>query len=401
MGGGDAPGGGGLDAAASPAALYAKILHDPKMRDPRGYIMPSDQPDFPTATRFINALLKSGITVKQASAAFAVAGKNYPAGSYVVKTAQAFRPFVRDMFEPQDHPRDDLFPGGPPIPPYDIAGWTLAMQMGVEYDRVLDNFDGPFTKLKGLQKPMPRERHGTVESGRLSDQPSQQLFVHAGEPPAEGERRSVLAEGRDEGWRRGCGRGRDLGSGFRRGATRVAQRRERFGRGGVCRGASAQGRRLSHPGSAHRLYDQYGGSMPSGWTRWLFEQYEFPFEVVYPQTLDAGNLKSRFDVLVFPDGAMRGGAGGRGGGGGGRGGAAPIRRTFPKNTAAGWDASPKKDRSADQTVCGVGRRGSDGGQFHQHGRAAGRAFANALTEKGADGTGTTRCLAISSIFPAR
>ena len=66
------------------------------------------------------------------------------------------------------------------------------------------------------------------------------------------------------------------------------------------------------------LYDQYGGLMPSGWTRWLFEQYEFPFEMVYPQTLDAGNLKSRFDVLVFPDGAMRGGGGrgGRGGGGG-------------------------------------------------------------------------------------
>jgi hypothetical protein len=65
------------------------------------------------------------------------------------------------------------------------------------------------------------------------------------------------------------------------------------------------------------LYDQYGGSMPSGWTRWLFEQFEFPFEVVYPQTLDAGNLKSKFDVLVFADGAIRrGNGGGRGGGGG-------------------------------------------------------------------------------------
>ena len=27
------------------------------------------------------------------------------------------------------------------------------------------------------------------------------------------------------------------------------------------------------------LWDQYGGSMPSGWTRWIFEQCEFPFEV--------------------------------------------------------------------------------------------------------------------------
>ena len=48
------------------------------------------------------------------------------------------------------------------------------------------------------------------------------------------------------------------------------------------------------------LYDQYGGSMPSGWTRWLFEQYEFPFEVVYPAALDAGDLKSKFDVSCSP-----------------------------------------------------------------------------------------------------
>ena len=78
------------------------------------------------------------------------------------------------------------------------------------------------------------------------------------------------------------------------------------------------------------LYDQYGGSMPSGWTRWLFEQYEFPFEVVYPAALDAGDLKSKFDVIVFTDGAIRrGAAGGRGGGGGGGFGGPPDPATIP------------------------------------------------------------------------
>src|SRR5690606_9476352 len=42
------------------------------------------------------------------------------------------------------------------------------------------------------------------------------------------------------------------------------------------------------------LWDRYGGSMPSGWTRWLLEQYEFPFSVVYPQELDAGNLNAKY-----------------------------------------------------------------------------------------------------------
>jgi hypothetical protein len=44
--------------------------------------------------------------------------------------------------------------------------------------------------------------------------------------------------------------------------------------------------------------------MTSGWTRWLFEQFGFDYTVVYPQDLDAGNLSSKFDVLVFPDGAL-------------------------------------------------------------------------------------------------
>jgi hypothetical protein len=71
------------------------------------------------------------------------------------------------------------------------------------------------------------------------------------------------------------------------------------------------------------LADHYGGSMPSGWTRWLLEQYEFPFEVVFPKALDAGDLASKYDVIIFPSGvgptAPTGAQGGRGGGGQGAG----------------------------------------------------------------------------------
>ena len=87
------------------------------------------------------------------------------------------------------------------------------------------------------------------------------------------------------------------------------------------------------------LWDQYGGSMPSGWTRWLFEQYEFPFEVVFPQTLDAGNLNAKYDVLVFVDGAIpqRDGAARRRWRRLWRAAARPTRSR--RSSAAGWDAS--------------------------------------------------------------
>ena len=52
------------------------------------------------------------------------------------------------------------------------------------------------------------------------------------------------------------------------------------------------------------LWDRYGGSMDSGWIRWIFEQFEFDFELVYSQTLDAGNLIQKFDVLIFVNRAI-------------------------------------------------------------------------------------------------
>src|SRR5688572_7494010 len=126
---------------------------DAALRDARGYILPSDQPDFLTATKFVNTLMRNGIDIHRATSAFTVGGRTYAAGSFVVKSAQAFRPHILDMFEPQDHPDDIPFPGAAPTRPYDSAGWTLAMQMGVKFDRVLEGFDGPFERLTAEAKP--------------------------------------------------------------------------------------------------------------------------------------------------------------------------------------------------------------------------------------------------------
>jgi hypothetical protein len=157
-GGGGRGGGGRGGGGGAPNPLYLAMTTK-EMRDPRGFIVPSNQPDFGVATTFINTLIKTGITVLRATAPFTVGGKSYPANSYVVKTAQAFRPHVLDMFEPQDHPDDIPYPGGPPTPPYDATGYTLAFTMGVQFDRVLDAFDGPFVKLTDLVKVPP----GTIK----------------------------------------------------------------------------------------------------------------------------------------------------------------------------------------------------------------------------------------------
>src|SRR6185436_18373757 len=154
--GGEAGGGrGGFGRGGAPIAIYNSVLHDPKERDPRGFIVPADQPDFLTATKFVNTLIKAGVVAHRSTAPFTVAGKQYPAGSYVLKSAQAFRAHLLDMFEPQDHPDDIPYPGGAPRPPYDVTGYNIAYSMGIKFDRILDGFDGPFEKVSDLVAVTP------------------------------------------------------------------------------------------------------------------------------------------------------------------------------------------------------------------------------------------------------
>jgi hypothetical protein len=309
---------GGLRGGGVPAELYNTVLHDPTKRDPRGYIITADQPDFPTATKYINTLMKTGIEVQQATAAFDVAGKHYPVGSYVVMTAQAFRPEILDQFEPQDHPNDFPYPGGPPNRPYDTTGWTLAYQMGVKFDRELDPFSGPFELIKtDLAKPLP----GTISG--VTGTPAGYLVSHEYNDAYTLTNR-VMKAGQPVYWLKDAtsadGKTMPPGALWLPYSTDTAKlldtATKMLGINAVAVAQAPTGAAIQlHPVRVG-LVDQYGGSMPSGWIRWLFEQFEFPFTVVYPQTLDAGELHSKFDVIVFADGSIRSATRGGGGPGG-------------------------------------------------------------------------------------
>ncbi len=282
---------GGRGGAA--VAMYTDVLRNPALRDPRGFVLPSDQPDFLTATKFVNILIKAGVTVHRATAPFAASGKTYPAGSYVVKTAQPFRAHAMDMFEPQDHPNDFPYPGGPPRAPYDVTGYNLSYSMGIGFDRILEAFDGPFEKLADTVGPPPgRVAPATTGGGYLLGPETNDAFVAV----------NRLLKANQEVYR------------LRSGALFVpatAAALALLQRVAVEKGLRVDASATPASGDATRLrpmrvglWDVYGGSMPSGWTRWLLEQFEFPFEVVYQKGLDAGSLASRFDVLIFVDGAF-------------------------------------------------------------------------------------------------
>jgi hypothetical protein len=285
---------------------FSDFFRDPAQRDPRGYIIPTNQPDFLTATKLVNVLLGTGVKVHRATTDFEAAGKKYPAGSYVVKCAQAFRAHVLDLFEPQDHPNDFAYPGAPPTAPYDIAGWTLAYQMGVEFDRVLDGFNGPFEEVKGALLP-PRGRVSAVEAavGFFLDTRMNDSFRAVNRLLATGEEVRRLREPFTV-----PGETHPAGTFFvtRKATTVPLLERIAFELGTSFTGSSVAPSKEAIPLKPVRvgLWDRYGGSMPSGWTRWLLERFEYPFQVVYPPELDKGGLREKFDVIILVDGAIAG-----------------------------------------------------------------------------------------------
>jgi hypothetical protein len=197
------------------------------------------------------------------------------------------------------------------------------MQMGVKYDRIQDAFDGPFEKIAGLLPPPASTISGPASpAGYLISHEINNSFIMINR---------LLKAGGDVYWlkQEQTVDGKSIGTGAIWVPASAAVR-PILDKAAKELGTPVHALAKAPTGDAMKLkpiriglYDSYGGSMPSGWTRWLFEQYEMPFQLVYPSMLDAGDLKSKFDVIVFVAGTLGGGRGGRGGGGAPAGGDAP------------------------------------------------------------------------------
>jgi hypothetical protein len=346
---------------AADRARFERFFRHPELRDPRAYVISADQADYPTATRFVNALIRTGVEVHRATAEFVLpaaalggeaigpgqslpwaepaaeatladasaarrgargtgpGGTNdlegvavaYPAGSYVVRTGQAFRAQVLDMFEPQDHPDDFPYEGSPPIAPYDNAGWTLAYQMGVEFDRVLEGLPSelPLERLPDEVLPggvasscpcLPAGRVGGAEgaAGWVLRRTTNDAFAAV---------EDLLAEEREVRELTGLMEEHAPGdfwiAAF--GGDRARLEELASSRGIDFDGMSAPPGGLSAPlrGPSVALLDRYGGSMESGWTRFLLDEYGIPHTVVFPPGVDAGEL-SENSVLILPPGLI-------------------------------------------------------------------------------------------------
>jgi hypothetical protein len=223
---------------------------------------------------------------------------------------------------------------GTPIRPYDMGQDVLAEYMGIRVDPLDEGVKADFTKVAApilpagkVAAPAP---FGYVLDGRLND--SFRAVNMLWDKGVAVRRASAAADGLRPGdW--------IVPAGAASVAAEVA--RQTGVEFAALKAAPAKGvydaRRLRIG-----MYQRYrGGNMDEGWTRWLFEQWGFPFTQVFDAEIQKGNLNAKYDVFIFPDdstGTITGEPGG--GRGEGRGGMsfASVPNTTPPEYRSGIGA---------------------------------------------------------------
>ncbi len=266
---------------------------------PYAYVIPPGQRDPSAVQRLVEVLRIGGVEVGKADLPFRANGREYAAGSYVVDMAQPFRAHAKDLLEVQRFPRMEQYPGGPVAPPYDVAGWTLPLQLGVTADAVTD---------------APLRNVATAPVVSMDDRAATCGPVAARGPSAldlrDTRSYAVLA--------------RALGAGVRARVTTAAATSvngaavpagsvvlERLPDARALDGEAVcahqvlalsrmpEGRPLRAPRIA--LYKPWTANMDEGWTRWVFEQFGVPFTSLTDSMVRAGRLEALYDVIVVPD----------------------------------------------------------------------------------------------------
>ena len=172
---------------------------------PQAYVVIAGQPNAETVSRFLEILTWQGIEVQQMTRELWVKHSKtedfheIPLGSFLVFTNQPQKNNVLSLFEKQVYPHR-LLPNGDAEAPYDVAGWTLPLQMGVETYEIWEIRD--LAKFQNTIKPvMNINQVREVLNLKLNSEP----FAKLPNPLRSNSRVGLykpFASSMDEGWTR-------------------------------------------------------------------------------------------------------------------------------------------------------------------------------------------------------
>jgi hypothetical protein len=131
-------------------SMAAESVALPENGAPYAYLVPPSQHDPGSTARMLKIFERTRCEIHRASSAFATSdGRHWPEGTLVLKVGQPYGRFVKDLLEQKLYPDIRKWPGGPPMPPYDNAAWTVSLMMGAEVHEIADPFEAELELLPG------------------------------------------------------------------------------------------------------------------------------------------------------------------------------------------------------------------------------------------------------------
>ena len=223
--------------------------------NPFAYVVPAEQWDAWTAAEMLRRLAAAGVEIHRAKADFEAGGRRYAAGSFVLLAGQPFRAYLLDLLEPQRYP-EIRQGGGEPRRPYDVAGWTLRMSMGVDVDRIDAPFEAQLERLEQIPTPPPSlERRTNASFLALA------ALLERGAKVRWGDQGRLLV------------RGQSSPEEYER--ARLELRRPRVG-----------------------LYQSWMASIDTGWTEWLLDSFAVPYRVLHNDDFRRGRFGGLDSIIL-------------------------------------------------------------------------------------------------------
>jgi hypothetical protein len=305
---------------------------------PYAYVVPQDQRDPVAAVEMLRRLAFAGVRVYRLTAAETIEGERFPEGTWIVPADQEFAALAREVLDVQKYPEIRESPEGPLDQPYDAAGWTLPLSMGVR----TVSAQAPLSEDARRQMKIVAEPAGDrltptpYTSSKASDAqpfdtapgigfdsepmakaivPPPGRIIGSGPALAVNPAENNAFKALNRAWKAGAAVRFDRGRYVISGLTPVAQ-------ADLVAALALNAERVAEPAAPPRrprlgLF-LAGTSMDEGWTRWVLERYEFAVARISGDDIQTGSLREKIDVLVVtdePQGVLPAGSGraGRGG----------------------------------------------------------------------------------------
>jgi hypothetical protein len=283
--------------------MYKNSIEKVEKNQPYAFVIPARQQDYPTMLKMLDVLMIGGVEIHQSRVDFVAGGRLYPAGSFVVKMAQPYKTYAWTLLERQKYPDIRQFPGGPPVPPYDNAAWTLPLQMGVTCDQVDEPFEARLEQITSVPYPKaPAQSKGAYVMLNSQVNASYAIAFALLKDKAEVWRTSKKAvKGGTE-----IPAGSFLVKNSPEAAKALPALLGKYHTSAVDLEDVADVAKA--PLKFHRvgLYQSWRGNMDEGWTRYVFDDMGIPYKTLHNADIKGTkdnklDLKADYDVIVFAD----------------------------------------------------------------------------------------------------